>query len=196
MGLNGTEVVLNSTDIASHPSTTGPGGLFRTANGSAITIDNYTGVPLATVLDMVGGINNTSVVRIIGSDNYYQDFSFDEVVNGNFTTYDPTTGYVVLHNETLTPIIAYYKDDVNLTSDEGPLLVAIIGPEGLATEGHYWVKWVTEIEILSEPAVPEFRTFPFTFFLLITASMAMILLKKRSNMQARHTNVCAQDERR
>lgn len=138
---------------------------------------------------MVGGINNTSIVRIIGSDNYYQDFSFDEVVNGSFTTYDPATGYIVLHNKTLTPIIAYYKDDINLTSDEGPLLAAIIGTEGLATTGHYWVKWVTEIDIFLNETVPEFQTFPFTFFLLITASTAMILLKKCSNVQARHKNI-------
>jgi DMSO/TMAO reductase YedYZ molybdopterin-dependent catalytic subunit len=190
IGLNGTQVVLNSSDIANLPSSEGPGGIFGTANGSAIPIDNYTGIPLTTLCDMVGGINNTESVRVIGSDNYYQDFSFDEVINGNFTTFDPATGFIVLHNETLTPIIAYYKDGVNLTSDEGPLLLAIIGPEGLATTGHYWVKWVVEIEILNE-VVPEFQTFPFTFFLLIIASTTMILLKKYSTMQPRHKGLSA-----
>jgi hypothetical protein len=173
IGINGTEVVLNSTDIASLPSTRGLGG-FRPS-----VVDNYTGVPLTNLCSLVGGIRNDSVVRITGSDNYSQTFSYDQIVNGNFTTYDPTTGNIVPHSEPLTLIIAYYKDDANLTS-QGPLMVAIIGPEGLGTAGKLWVYYTTEIQILNETAVPEFPSFPVTVLLLTTAVTAMILLKKRS----------------
>jgi hypothetical protein len=173
IGLNGTQVVLNSTDIASLPSITGPGSV------SPGVVDNYTGVPVTDLCNLVGGIGNDSVVRITGSDNYSQTFNYDQIVNGNFTTYDPTTGNIVPHNEPLTLIIAYYKDGANLTS-LGPLMVAIIGPEGLGTSPSLWVWYTVEIQILNETAVPEFQTFPITFFLLIAVSTAMILLKKRS----------------
>jgi hypothetical protein len=64
-------------------------------------------------------------------------------------TYDPATGEEVQHNESLTPILAYYKNDANLTYDDGgPLRLAIVGPEGLATNSTYWVKWVVRLQIL------------------------------------------------
>jgi hypothetical protein len=183
VGLNGTQVVLNSTDIASLFSVRGLGG-FRKVIGNVSSLDNYTGVPLTTLCNIVGGIGNGSVVRITASDNYSQTLSFDEVVDGNFTTYDPITGNVVASTKPLTPIIAYYKNDVNLTSDVGPLMLAIIGPEGLLTPGPFWVRFVMKIEVLSEP-VPEFQSFSVTLFLLATAMTAMILLRKRSTTQAR-----------
>jgi len=173
IGLNGTEVVLNSTDIASLPSITGPGSV------SPGVVDNYTGVPLTDLCNLVGGIGNDSVVRITGSDNYSQTFSYDQIVNGNFTTYNSTTGNIVPHSEPLTLIIAYYKDGANLTS-LGPLMVAIIGPEGLGTLPNLWVWYTVEIQILNETAVPEFQAFPITFFLLIAVSTAIVVLKKRS----------------
>jgi hypothetical protein len=183
VGVNGTQVVLNSTDIAGLPSVRGLGG-FRKVIGNVSSLNNYTGVPLTTLCNIVGGISNISVVRITASDNYSQTLSFNQAIDGNFTTYDPITGNVVPHTKPLTPIIAYYSNDVNLTSDEGPLMLAIIGPEGLLTPGPYWVKFVIKIEVLSE-AVPEFQPLSLMIFLLTTTFTAMILFKKRSTTQAR-----------
>jgi hypothetical protein len=184
IGLNGTEKVLNSTDIASLLSASGLGGFRTVVNASGL--DNFTGVALTSLCDMVGGISNASVVvKITATDNYSQTFSFDQVVNGNFTTYDPVTGNIVPHSKPLTLLIAYYKNDVNLTSDEGPLMVAIVGPEDLLTPGPYWVKYVTEIQILNAAAVPELQPFPFILPLMITAFTAVILFKKRSTSQTR-----------
>lgn len=178
IGLNGTQVVLNSTEVASLPSVMGLGG-FRKVIGNVSSLNNYTGVPLTTLCNIVGGISNSSIVRITASDNYSQTLSFDQVVDGNFTTYDPVTGNIVPNTKPLTPIIAYYRNDVNLTSDEGPLMLAIIGPEGLLTPGPYWVKFVIKIEVLSE-AVPEFQPLSLMIFLLTTTFAARILFKKRS----------------
>jgi hypothetical protein len=122
IGLSGTQVVLNSTDIASLPSVRGLGG--------AGTLDN-----------------------------------------GNLTT--------LPHSQPLTLIIAYYKNDVNLTT-QGPLMSAIIGPEGLLTDGHYWVWYATEIQVLNAGAVPEFQPFSLTLFLMIAAFAAAVLSKKHS----------------
>jgi hypothetical protein len=72
------------------------------------------------------------------------------MVNGEFATYDPVTGNPVQHNQSLTPILAYFFNDANLTtgsSGDGPLRLAIVGPEGLATSSSYWVKRVVKLEI-------------------------------------------------
>jgi hypothetical protein len=172
IGLNGTTVVLNSTDIASLPSVTGEGG---TSPG---VVDNYTGVPVTTLCNMVGGINNDSVVKITGSDNYSQTFTYDQIVNGNFTAYDPVTGNVTQPKEPLSMIIAYYKDDANLTT-QGPLMVAIIGPEGLGTIAKLWVWYTVEIQVLNASAIPEFQPFSLMVFILAIASTVIIFSKKR-----------------
>ena len=176
VGLNGTQVVLNSTDIAGLPSVRGLGG-FKQIVGNTSSPDNYTGVPLMTLCNTVGEISNNSIVRITASDNYSMSFSFDQAVNGNFTTFDPATGNIVPNSKSLTPIIAYYKNDANLTSDEGPIVLAIIGPEGLLTPASYWVRLVVKIEILSE-TIPEFQSFPLMLLLLTTMLIAVFLFKK------------------
>jgi hypothetical protein len=92
-------------------------------------------------------MNNNTVLRVTASDNYTQTLSYN-MVNGAFTTYNVTNGKPVQHYQSLTPILAYYLNDSNLTTDEGgPLRLAIVGPEGLATYSSYWVKWVIKLEI-------------------------------------------------
>ena len=129
---NGTQLVLTSNDIGNLPSYTAYGG-YETQVGFIRALGNYTGVPLITICNLIGGIANGSSLKITASDNYTKTLSYDEV-NGNFTTFDTVTGQQVPHNQSLTPILAYYFDGANLSSDEGPLLLAIVGPEQLATE--------------------------------------------------------------
>jgi len=81
-------------------------------------------------------------------------YTYDQVMGCSFVTYDPATGDEVSSVEPLTIILAYYKDRVNMTSEDGgPLRVAILGSEGLLTEGHWWIKHVVKIEI--RPAIEE-----------------------------------------
>ncbi|MCD6513568.1 MAG: molybdopterin-dependent oxidoreductase [Candidatus Odinarchaeota archaeon] len=45
-------------------------------------------------------------------------------------------------------ILAYKKNGEYLTEkDGGPLRMAFVEPDGLLTDGHYWVKFVVEIKI-------------------------------------------------
>ncbi|MGD0495106.1 MAG: hypothetical protein ABSB28_03585 [Candidatus Bathyarchaeia archaeon] len=147
---NGTQLVLTSNDIGSLPSYTTYGG-YETQGGFIRGLGNYTGVPLIAFCNLVGGIANGSSLKITASDNYTKTLSYDKV-NGNFTTFDTLTGQQVPHNQSLTPILAYYFDGANLSSDESPLLLAIVGPERLATTSALWVKFVVKMEILSAPA--------------------------------------------
>ena len=143
---NGTQVVLNSTDIAGLASYRAAGG-YKNSIGTLVGPFNYTGVPLTTLLDLVGGITSSNSLKVIASDNYTAILTYDQVTSGNFTTYDPVTGNPVQHNKSLTAMLAYYKNDVNLTSDEGPLRLVIVGPESLLTDSINWVKYVVKIEV-------------------------------------------------
>jgi DMSO/TMAO reductase YedYZ molybdopterin-dependent catalytic subunit len=167
VGANGTQVVLNETDIAGLPSYRGYGG-FKNQLGNVKGLGNYTGVSLTTLCGLVGGVTNTSIVKVTASDSYSSNFTFDEVVNGNFTTYN-SSGEEMPHSQPLTPIAAYYFNDVNISeSNGGPLRLAIVGPEGLVTNSTYWVKWVVRVEVIEE-AIPEFPS-PMVLPLLLFAT--------------------------
>jgi hypothetical protein len=144
---NGTQLVLNSTRIGSLPSYTAFGG-FKNVLGNIKDLGNYTGVPLTTLCSLVGGVNTSQCLLVKASDNYTVLFSYAQV-NGDFVAYNSTTGNVVQNPPPLTPILAYYKNDANLSYDDGgPLKIAIVGPEGLVTNSTLWVKWVVRVDIL------------------------------------------------
>jgi hypothetical protein len=149
---NGTSLTLNESDIAKLARFESMGG-YETSAGSIRGIANYTGVRLADLCNLVGGINDTYSLTVTASDGYSMVYSYDQIMGQNFVTFDPATGDEVNHTQHLTPVLAYYKDGLNLTSDEGPLRLAILTSDGLLTEGHWWIKYVTEIEI--HPAIVE-----------------------------------------
>lgn len=147
VALNGTQRVLDTSEIAKLASVSARAG-FVTSTGRIVGPSNYTGVALTTLCDLVGGLTENNSLRIIADDGYSMVYTYSQI-QGNFTTFDPATGLEVDHTQPLTTILAYFRDGQNLTSDEGPLRLAIVGPEVLLTEGHYWVKFVVKIEICS-----------------------------------------------
>jgi hypothetical protein len=151
VALNGTQLKLNAVDIGNLPSYSGYGG-FKNVLGNIKMWGYYTGVPLAVVCNLVGGMTANDSLTVIAADNYTITLTYAQF-NGDFVAYNNVTGKQVPNNQSLTPILAYQYNDTNLTSDEGgPLRLAIVGPEGLVTDSTYWVKWVTQIEIM--PASP------------------------------------------
>jgi hypothetical protein len=176
MGTNGT-LILNSTDIGNLPSYSGYGGL-KNQIGTIKNYGNYTGISLIVLCNLVGGIQNNDTLRITAWDNYTMNFSYDQV-NGNFTTFDNVTGSEVQHNQSLTPIIAYYFNGQNVPSADGPLRLAIVGPEqGLVTTSAYWVKLAAKIEVLS-PAIPEFPISTVMPVLMTVTIVAVWALRKK-----------------
>jgi len=188
VGANGAQVVLNESGIAGLPSYRGYGG-FKKRTGSLSGLGNYTGVPLTTLCTLVGGISANYSLNVIGSDNYTITLTYAQV-NGNFTTFDNKTGQQVPHSQPLVPILAYYFDDANLTSDEGgPLRLAIVGPEGLLTNSTLWVKYVVSMKVL-ENDVPEFSSAMILPLLLSATIIAALSLRT----QRRCRRIC--DSRR
>ncbi len=145
VALNGTELTLNETAISSLPALRAVGG-FRNQLGIIKSLGNYTGPSLNTFCNLVGGMSNDTALRVTAADNYTKTLSYDEA-NGAFATYDNVTGQPVQHNQSLTPMLAYHFNDANLSLSDGPLRLAIVGPEGLATSSGYWVKQVVKLEI-------------------------------------------------
>ncbi len=176
---NGTTIILNETGIGGLQTYSGYGG-YKTAYPAIKGVGNYTGVPLTTLCTLVEALNNTSVVKFLAADNYTLTLTYSQVY-GNFTTYDNTTGQPTPHNQSLTPILAYYFNGQNLASGDGPLRLAIVGPEGLVTDSAYWVKEVIRIEVVDQ-AVPEFPSFmilPVLFLVTLTTVFAVRFRSKR-----------------
>jgi hypothetical protein len=146
VGANGTQVILHETEIGNLPSYRAYGG-HKNQLGYIRGLGYYTGVRFTTVCDLIGGMQLGDMLRVTASDNYTKDFTYSEVVLGNFVTYDPSTGKQVSHYQPLVPIMAYYSNDSNIP--DGPLRVAIVGPEGLVTNSTYWVKYSIKMEILA-----------------------------------------------
>jgi hypothetical protein len=145
VGTSGTEVTLNEVDIGNMVPYESYGG-YKNQLGNIKGMGNYTGVPLLALCNLVGGITANDSLLLTATDNYTATLTYSQVANGDFVAYDNVTGQETVHNQTLTPILAYYFDKMNIT--DGPLKLAIVGPEGLATSSSYWVKSVAEIQVL------------------------------------------------
>jgi hypothetical protein len=147
VGTNGQQLILNSSQLAALQSYSATGGYFDDKNTTYV--GNFTGVPILTLLNLVGGITSTEKVTVTGTDGYKVTFTYQQVQGQGLNTYDPTTRATVQPSQPLTMIIAYYCNSTNLTSDKGPLSAAFVGPQGLLTQGRYWAYFLVKIEIIT-----------------------------------------------
>jgi hypothetical protein len=180
VALNGTGYFLSSSQISSLPSVTGPGG--------SSSIDNYTGVSLETLANLVGGLNSSEVLAVVGSDGYTKNFTYDQVVNGDFSgyTYNKTTGNPTSPTKPIVAMIAYYQNSQLIPSKSnggsGPMMSAIVGNDSLITPGKYWVWWVDKVMVLRATSVPEFSAVtlvPFFTALTLIASVSSVCLGRK-----------------
>ena len=184
VGASGIEVVLNETAISEMPFYRGYGG-FKNQLGNLKGWGNYTGVSLSTLCDSVGGLTSTGHVKIVAADGYSVNLTFAEV-NGDFVTYD-SAGVEVPRSQPLVPIVAYHFNDLNISSSDGPMRLAIVGPEGLATDSIYWVKMVNRVEVVDDtiPKIPEFRSSRVLFALLLVVLGVVVSLRAWYQRQQR-----------
>jgi hypothetical protein len=147
VGADGEELVLHSSDIASLEAYTAAGG-YKQRNGNIQSVGNYTGVPILTICNLVGGITSNNVIRVTAADNYKVNYTFQQVNGQELNTYDSVTGNATQSTEPLTIIVAYYMDGTSLSASGGPLRIAIVGPQGLLTDGRLWTRLLLKIEIL------------------------------------------------
>ncbi len=146
VGASGQQVVLHAKDIAALNAYTGSGG-YKSKTGTISGVGNYTGVPILTLCNLVGGLTSSNSIRVFGSDNFNTTFTYQKSLGG-VNTYNPTTGASQNGTVPLTMVAAYFLNGAKLASTDGPLRVAFIGPQGLLTDGSNGAKLLVKIQIL------------------------------------------------
>lgn len=147
VGKSNEQRVLSYEDVLSLPGEEARGGFFTTVgviNGPF----EVKGVRLEELCALVGGVTATDVVSVSATDGYSIVFDYEQL-GGDIETYDPVTLREIPH-EKLMVLLTYEQDGKPLPHNDGrPLRIAVVGSEALLTEGHYWVKWVNNIEVFS-----------------------------------------------
>ena len=133
--------------VKSAPATEGWGGLMTSA-GSISGVFTQKGLSLVDLLATVGGVGEGEAVRIQAKDGYAMTVSAKQLLEGDFTTFDCSSGKEVPHDK-LTVIVSYEEDGKPIDPRIGPLRIAILGGKTQVTEGHWWIKWVNKIEVVS-----------------------------------------------
>jgi len=148
VGPNGGHV-LNMAQLKALPVTEGQGGI-KSSTGQITIPEPFKGVALKDLVAVLGGTFDSSMgVAITAEDGYSMTFSYDQVINGGFTAYDPAAGNEMPTHDLLTAIIAYEHNGQPLNStEEGTLRVVVVSAKNnQVVDGHWSVKWVNKVEV-------------------------------------------------
>ncbi|MDD5511055.1 MAG: molybdopterin-dependent oxidoreductase [Dehalococcoidales bacterium] len=146
-GSRGEQKSLSYQEIVAMPSREAQGGYFTTV-GVVYGPYSVRGVAVEDICKLVGGITPSDAVYVSAEDGYSMVFDYEQI-NGDLDTYQPGTMSVVPHEE-LELLLIFEQDGKPLTHADGkPLRLAVVGNADLLTEGHWWVKWVERIEVIS-----------------------------------------------
>ena len=119
----------------------------RNGSGTVSQPNSFTGVRLTTLLKAVGGMNNGSAVKIMGSGNYSKTISYAQVYQGTFNIYDQTGAAAVASNQPYMTII-YQLNGSALDAMTEPFESGLITATNQEGDASLWVKGVYEIDIL------------------------------------------------
>ena len=148
VGPNGGHV-FNMAQLKALPVTEGQGGI-KSSTGEITIPEPFKGVALKDLVAALGGTFDSSMgVAITAEDGYSMSFSYDQVMNGAFTAYDPAAGNEMPTHDPLTAIIAYEHNGQPLKStEEGTLRVVVVSAKNnQVVDGHWSVKWVNKVEV-------------------------------------------------
>ena len=145
VGADGTTKTLSATEIAALEAYTGDGS--SRSGGHINGGGTYTGVPVTELLSLVGGITDGQTLTATAQDAYATTYTYKQVVSGqDFTTYD-SSGNVAAATQPLKLTVIYYFQGAALSSGDGPLMMGVLGTEGLATQGNQWEKMVVKLTV-------------------------------------------------
>lgn len=134
------------------PSYEGFAGI-KSSTGVITPPSTYKGVPLKALADMVGGITRANGLTIVAKDGYGMTFSYRQIMENGFTTYDPATGDEEPPDGQLHVIVAYEHDGKPIDADDGPLKLAVAeDTPGQVVDGHWAIKWLDEISVTKASA--------------------------------------------
>jgi hypothetical protein len=148
--VNGTlHKTFTEQQVRALPSITGHGGSVSTTGikSGPFTIK---GVPLTTLCEAAGGMQQNQTLRVSAPDGYMWVFDFNQTHGKGFITFSPDLKEIPSPN--LVPVLMYEQDGQPLTQEQGgPFRIAILTQDDVqvVTEGSDWVKWVNTLEIWS-----------------------------------------------
>ncbi|MEN6524633.1 MAG: hypothetical protein ABFD14_13010 [Anaerolineaceae bacterium] len=145
---NGQTLTYSLADLEALPATEGYAGLLS-SSGAITPPAQHKGVALKDLVELMGGMDQTQGLYIEATDGYGITFSYDQVMSGDFTTYDPSNGSENKVEGPLTAIVAYERDGAMLDPvQDGQLRAVVVSPKAdNLIDGHWMVKWVSHIEL-------------------------------------------------
>ncbi|MDD5039342.1 MAG: molybdopterin-dependent oxidoreductase [Dehalococcoidales bacterium] len=109
----------------------------------------YKGVALTDfLLNAVGGLSNGDSVKLTAKDGYAKTLTYDQILQGTFTTYDKS-GNAVDPETKLVVFLAYEADGKALDESTGPIQLAIMTCQNQVTDGSNFVKQIEKIEVIA-----------------------------------------------
>ena len=137
-------------DLEKMPAVEGYAGYTCPPQPGVTGPSKYKGVALEELLKAVGGLPADSAVSVAASDGYIMTFNTDQILKGNFTTYDPVKGTPQNPKVPVRLMLTYQSEGKPLDADEGPfrLVFATDKPEQVV-EGFLCVKWTQRIKVQS-----------------------------------------------
>ncbi len=145
IGSEGQEVVLSYDELQALPAVETRAGFFSSV-GSVSGPYTVKGIQLETLLDLVGGMTPSDVLWVAAKDGYSAVFDYRQL-HGEIDTFEPDTLRLLPEGDTEFLLIFQQQGQPLAQGDGKPLRLAVTNPDGLFTEGHWWVKWVNRLEI-------------------------------------------------
>jgi DMSO/TMAO reductase YedYZ molybdopterin-dependent catalytic subunit len=140
------------SELQALPAYEGYAGI-KSSTGTITPPSKYKGVPLAALAGLVGGITQANGVTIVAKDGYGMTFSYRQIMENGFTTYDPATGEEEPADGKLTPIVAYAHEGEPIDEDDGPLKLAVAeDTPGQVVDGHWAIKWLDQVSVTKASA--------------------------------------------
>jgi len=131
------------------PVTEGQGG-YKSSAGVITPPVDFKGVALKDLVAALGGTFDASTgVTLSAKDGYNMTFSYDQVMKGDFTAYDPATGAELSTHDPLTAILAYEQDGKPMDPvQDGTLRLEVVSPKNNeVVDGHWTEKWVLKMSV-------------------------------------------------
>jgi hypothetical protein len=135
-------------DLIQLPTSEGHAG-SKSSTGKITPPERFKGFSLVDLLSPYQQIDETIGLNVVAEDGYAITFSYDQITNGTFISYDPVTGEELKSPLTLNAVLAFARDDQPLDEKEDGVLrlVIVIANNNQVTDGHWSVNWINGIEI-------------------------------------------------
>jgi DMSO/TMAO reductase YedYZ molybdopterin-dependent catalytic subunit len=141
-------VSLSMDDLQDMPVAEGWSGTVS-SSGKISPPMQIKGVSLVDLADLVGGLEGDVGIKIVAKDGYSITMSYDQIISGNFITYDPGTGDEKEIDDPLIAVVGYERGGESIPEDDdGPLRIFILSDRNnQIVDGHWTVKWVEKLEL-------------------------------------------------